>query len=181
MSLAKSIAGFIISSLFIIFLYLTITSYTLGNSLQRENVKEFVQSRLNGETASSTCDNVCSTESTLQQCEDYCNYVNVSLRQSCRDQCISSSQDPQMKQACIQSCLSKSNESQQNIFNTIDDIYSKKLVAEFSLDDVLSILKNFLLFLIVSIILGVSLFLVSEKPLSRIGNDLVIVAISSLA
>jgi hypothetical protein len=181
MSIAKSVAGFLISSLFIIFLYLAITSYTLGNSLQKENIKEFIQLQLKGEIASKTCDDLCSSEASIQQCEDYCDQLDVNLRQSCRDTCINNSQDSQVKQICIQSCLSRSNQSQKYIFDTIDEIYNKKLISDFSLDDILSILKNFLLFLIISIILGISLFFVSDKPLSKIGNDFVVVAISLLA
>jgi len=181
MSLAKGVAGFLISSLFIIFLYLTISSYTLGNSLQKENVKSFIQTQMKGEIASKTCDDLCSKESIIQQCEDYCNYGDASLKQSCKDACVNNSQDPQMRQACIESCLSRSNQSQQYVFNTIDDIYSKKLVSDFTFDDIMSILKNFLLFLAISIILGASLFFVSDKPLSRMGNDFVVVAISLLA
>lgn len=181
MSLAKSVTGFIISSLFIIFLYLAITSYTIGSSLQKENVKSFIQSQLRGETASNTCENLCSNESIVRQCEDNCNLQDVSVRQSCNDACVSNSQDPEVKQMCMQSCLRRANESQQYVFNTIDQIYSKNLASGFSIDDIMSMLNNFLLFLVVSIILGASLFFVSDKPLSKIGNDFVIVAISLLA
>jgi hypothetical protein len=181
MSLAKSVAGFIISSLFIIFLYLTITSYTIGSSLQKENIKSFIQSQLRGETASNTCENLCSNDSIIQQCEDNCNLQDVNVRQSCSDACVSNSQDPEVKQMCMQSCLHKANESQQYVFNTIDEIYSKNLIPGFSIDNIMSMLNNFLLFLVISIILGASLFFVSEKPLSRIGNDFILVAISLLA
>jgi ABC-type multidrug transport system fused ATPase/permease subunit len=181
MSLAKSVAGFIISSLFVIFLYLTITSYTLGNSLQKENIKEFMQSQTKGEAAQSTCEGLCNNETIIQQCEESCRLQNANLEQSCSNICLNESQDPEIKQMCIESCLSRANESQQYVSNAIDDIYSKNIVSGFSIDSILSILKNFFLFLIISIILGVSLFFVSEKPLSRIGNDFVVVAISLLA
>lgn len=181
MSLAKNVASFIISSLFIIFLYLTITSYTIGNSLQRENVKSFIQSQLSGETASSTCENLCSNESIVQQCEDNCNLEDANVRQSCNDVCVNNSQDPEVKQMCMQSCFHRANESQQYVFNTIDEIYNKNLVSGFSIDEIMSMLNNFLLFLVISIILGTSMFFVSDKPLSRIGNDFIVVAISLLA
>ena len=181
MSLAKSAVGFLISSLFIIFLYLAITSYTIGNSLQKENVKSFIQAQTQGDMASKTCDDLCSNDTSIQQCESYCDYAEAGMRQSCRDACVKNYQNPQFKQICVQSCLSRANESQQYIFNTVDEIYSKNLVPGFSIDDIMSMLKNFLLFLAVSIILAISLFFVSDKPLSRIGNDFVVVAISLLA
>jgi len=181
MSLAKSVAGFLISSLFIIFLYLAITSYTIGNSMQKENVKLFIQSQLRGEVASSTCENLCSNESIVQQCEDNCNLEDANMRQNCISSCVNNSQDPEVKQMCMQSCLHRANESQRYVFNTIDEIYNKNLVSGFSIDDIMSMLNNFLLFLVISIILGASLFFVSDKPLSRIGNDFIVVAISLLA
>jgi hypothetical protein len=149
--------------------------------MQKENVKSFIQAQLSGEMASSTCENVCSNESIIQQCEDNCNLEDANVRQSCKDVCVNNSQDPEVKQICMQSCLHRANESQRYVFNTIDEIYNKNLVSGFSINDIMSMLNNFLLFLVISIILGASLFFVSEKPLSRIGNNFIVVAISLLA
>jgi hypothetical protein len=77
--------------------------------------------------------------------------------------------------------LSRTNESQEYLYKTLDDIYSKKIVDDISLDGVTTIFKNVILFLILSLISGLSISFISDKPVSKIGNDIIIVSISLLS
>ncbi len=183
MSLLKSFLGFIFSTLFIISLYLTISSYTIGDLIQKENIKNFIQAQTTGEMASKTCEEYCGSEINYQKCEEYCNYLSGEYKEECKKTCLTNiSQTPEMKQACIQACLSKfSNESQQYIYKTIEEIYDKKIIDDISLNDVTMIFKNTILLLVLSLIFGFSIFLVSDKPISKLGNNIVIVSISLLS
>jgi len=171
MSLAKSLAGFIVSALFIISLYLTISSYTIGDLIQKDKIKSFIQAQMTEEMISQTCEEYCSGE--YQKCEEYCNYLEgVELRQTCKDECL---------QDCIRACLSKSNESQQYIHKTIDEVYGNKIIDDLSFDNITQIFRNNILLLVLSFIFGFSMFLVSDKPISKLGNNLVVVSISLLS
>jgi hypothetical protein len=184
MSIAKSIAGYIISFLFVLSLYLAITSYTIGSLIQKENIKGFVETQMVGEVASKTCEDFCKGDFDVQKCQEYCNYLDTQEHISqCKDACTNNSRQDEARQECVGRCLTTgmSNESKQRVFQTIDDVYSKKMIAGTSLDDIMPIFKNFILMIVLSLIFGFSLFLVSEKPVSKIGNDLVVVAISMLA
>jgi len=184
MSLAKSIAGYIISSLFIISLYLSISSYTLGGLLQKENIVGFVENQVTGDIASQTCDKQCSGQADVQKCQEYCNFLDTeSYREQCRNSCTNSSYQESSKEQCINFCTSQisSNESKQYIYKNIDDIYNKKIIDGLSLNSILPIFKNTLLLIILSLIFGFSIFLISDKPVSKIGNDIIIVSISMLA
>lgn len=180
MSLLKNIASFIFSSLFIITLYLAITSYTMGNLVERGNIEGFIQSQLEESVAPQTCENLCNDQF-HQSCEEYCNSSNdTELANRCTSSCINNSQNMVAKDECIQTCLSRSGTSQQYINKTIDDLYSSKIVGGISLDDIVPIFRNNVLFLILSLVFGFLTFFISEKPVSKIGKDFVLVAISLL-
>jgi len=183
MSWIKKIAGFILSILFIISLYLTISSYTIGDLIQKDNIKSFIQTQTTGELASETCEEYCSEEFDYQTCEEYCNYLDVELRQACKNECSRNiSETSEIKQACIQTCLSKmSNESQEYVYKTIDEVYSKKIIDDINLDDVTLILRNSILFLVLSLIFALPIFFVSDKPILKLGNNIVVVSISLLS
>ncbi|NIO44229.1 MAG: hypothetical protein GTN36_01580 [Candidatus Aenigmarchaeota archaeon] len=178
MSVLKSILGFIVSSLFIISLYLTITSYTVGDLIQRDNVKSFIQAQTMGELASETCEELCTDELESQNCDDYCSYLDFELRDMCIEECQKNISQDTAKQSCIDMCLSKSNESQEYIYNTVDEIYSNKIVDDITLNDITIIFKNTILFMVLSLIFGFSILLVSDKPITKIGNNIVVVGIS---
>jgi len=179
MSLAKSIAGYIISSLFIISLYLSISSYTLGGLLQKENIKGFVQNQMKGGMATQTCENGCSGEFDIQKCQESCAYLETQEHvQECRNICVNNSYQNSIRQNCIDLCM---NETENRAYKIIDDVYSKNIVDDISLDRIFPILRNTLLFLVLCLFFGLSIFFVSDKPLSKIGNNLILVAISMLA
>jgi hypothetical protein len=177
MSLAKGVAGFIVSSLFIISLYLTISSYTIGDLVQRDSIKSFVESQTEGEMVSQNCEEQCSSGISYQNCEDYCSYLDVELREECKEACLN-----ETKQNCIQMCLSQfSNKSQQYIYDMVDEVYNKKIVDDISLDNLTQIFRNTILLLVLSLIFGFSIFFVSDKPISKLGNNLIVVSISLLS
>lgn len=180
MSIAKSLASVVFSMLFIVFLYLAVTSYATGNLMQKENIKSFIRSQINESIKSETCEESCNNEY-HQSCEEYCNNLNNSqLLDSCTNSCLNSPHNIDTKQTCIQSCPSRSNESQY-ISESIDNLYSNNIIAGTSLDDMTPLLKNNILFIVFSIVFGVAVFFVSEKPFSKTGNNLVWVAISLLS
>jgi hypothetical protein len=180
MSLLKAALAFVISSLFIISLYLTINSYTLGNLLQKENVKSFIQSQASGDMAISNCEDMCSSRSMTSQCDSFCTHVSPELQSECRDECQKNANSAETRQTCIDSCVSRANESQQYASDYIDDAYSKEIVSGLSLEQISGLFSNSLLLLIISAILGLSLFLVAEKPVSKMGSSLIWIAVSVL-
>lgn len=178
MSMLKSLASFVVSSIFIISLYLAITSYAMGDLIQKENIKGFIQSQLNEETAPKTCEDLCINQQN-QGCEEYCNGLSdPQMSQTCKNSC---SNDPESKEMCVQSCLSKANESEQYVNNFVESIYNRKIIGDMSLNDIAPIFKSTVLLLIISLIFGVSIFFVSEKPVSKIGGNFVWVGISLLS
>ncbi len=170
MSLAKTLAGYIISVLFIISLYFTITSYTIGDLIQKDNIKNFVQTQLEGNVTTQTCEDYCSDEK--GRCEEYCNELVGELKQMCENECM---------QTCIQECLSQSNETEEYVYKTVDDIYANKIIGNLSLEELTLLFRNTLMFLVLSLVFGVLIFFVSDKPISKIGNNIVVVSISLLS
>ena len=124
MSLLKSVLSYIISALFVLSLYLAITSYTIGNLIQKEKIESFIHSQINETIIPQTCEDTCNTQY-QQSCEEQCNSTNIT--ESCNNACLNSPHNLEIKQGCIQTCLSRSNSSQQYISKTIDEFYSKKI------------------------------------------------------
>jgi hypothetical protein len=180
MSLAKSILAFILSSLFVISLYLTINSYTLGSLLQKDNLKVFVQSQVTGELAESTCHETCSSQVNAQACENSCGYLDPSMQPACVQSCQSGTAQEQAMQMCVSQCMARVNQSQSEISGVIDSIYDKDIADGVTLSDATGLFSGGLLLLIVTIILGTSLYFVAEKPLSKIGSSVFWVAVSLL-
>jgi len=178
MSLLRSAAVFILSTLFIFSLYLAITSYSIGNLLDKGKLESFILSQLNESIAPQNCEEMCNTQF-QQGCEGQCS--NMNMTQSCVDACMNEPYNLEIKQGCIQTCLSRTNTSQEYLSQTIDQFYSRKIVANTSLDDIILILKNSILFIVFSLIFGIAIFFASEKPISKTGNNLIWVAISLLS
>jgi hypothetical protein len=179
MSFAKPILTFVISSLFIISLYLTVNSYTMGNILQKDNFKSFFGSQFTGGLVSSNCEDVCSSQVNPTACAN-CSYLDPKMQPQCLQSCNDSSQISQAKQMCIDKCIVKTNQSQDQMSDAIDEVYSREIASGVTLNDATNILSNNLLLVILTIILGASLFFVTEKPLSKIGGNIVWVALSIL-
>lgn len=180
MSLLKTIESSLFSLLFVISLYVAITSYTMGNLAQKSNVESFIQSQLKESIAPSTCEEMCSNEY-QKSCEEYCNNLNnTNLTDSCINACLTSSHNLETKQACIQTCVSRSNESQQYVSESIDELYSSK-IAGISLNDIAPLLENNILFIVLSVFFGFLVIFVSEKPVLKTGNNIIWVGITLLS
>jgi hypothetical protein len=181
MSALKSLASFIVSALFVIFLYLAITSYTMRNLMQKENIESFVQSQLKENVAPTTCGDVCNSQY-QQSCEEFCSYLNDTEQSGlCTSSCLNNSKNLEAKQACVQTCLSRTDTSQQYINQTIDKFYSSKIVDDVSLDDAIPMIRNNILFIALSLVFGFLMFFVTEKPVSKIGNAFIWVGIALLS
>ncbi len=177
MSLARGIASFIVSTLFITSLYLTITSYTMGNLIQKDSIKSFIQTQTTGELVSKTCEDLCSGEAASQQCNIKCDYLETELKESCIETCLSEG-----KNICIQMCLSQtSNESQQYIYDAIDEFYNTEIISNINIDDIISIFRNSILFIVLTLIFGFSMFFVSDEPITKLGNKIIVVSIFLLS
>ena len=152
MPILRRLAIYVFSSLFILSLYLAITSYNMNNLIQKESIKSFVESQL-------------TEELNQQKCDEYCN-----------------NSESEMKQACMNACLSQfSNVSKNYVYDAIEDVYDNKVFDDISLNDVLSVLENTILFFVLAVVFGFLTFLVSEKPISKLGNNVIVVAISLLS
>lgn len=99
MSIARDIAVFALSTIFTFTLFATVISYTMGNKIQKENIKEFIKSQLSSGLA-------------RQQCENYCKDFTEA-----KEICI---------EKCLNELYSKSNET---ISNSIDDVYNKEIFS----------------------------------------------------
>ncbi len=182
MSLLKSIATYVFSALFVMFLYLAINSYTLGGMIQRDSIEGFIQSQMQEDMLYKTCDDLCSNQSNYMDCNDYCSYLEPNLRQACAEDCSSNiSRNEQIKQSCIQSCMSRSTESQDYIHKALGQIYDKEIFKGVTIDSVSKNFMNTPLFVVLTVLLGLSVFLVSEKPVSKMGNNIILVSISLLS
>ena len=59
MSIARSVAVFLLSSIFTLALFATITSYTLGDLLQKDNLKNFIEEGMAPDIMQSQCEDFC--------------------------------------------------------------------------------------------------------------------------
>jgi len=134
--------------LFIFAAFMVVTSYTMGDLIQKENLKTFIKSGL-------------APDLLEQQCEDTC--LNLTEEQ---------------KQACMQLCVSElSNRTEETVNRAIDEVYEKEFFNT-SINELTSFLKQFILFAILAIISGALILIVSETPLSSLGRNLISVSIS---
>ena len=73
MSIARSVAVFLLSSIFTLALFATITSYTLGDLLQKDNLKDFIENGMAPDIMYSQCEDFCAKyEDREQECLDIC-------------------------------------------------------------------------------------------------------------
>jgi hypothetical protein len=148
MSILKDLAVFLISGLFTLSIFMAITSYTLGDSLQKENLKEFIASGL-------------APDLMEDQCEEYC--VNFTEEQ---------------KEACIRLCMDQvGNKTGENVGNVIDVIYEKSFYGV-TVNQLANLLNQLTLFVVLSIVSAALIIVVSEEPLGHIGKNLITISIS---
>jgi len=150
MSFVRSLGVFIISSLFTIFTFLAITSYTTGSLVQKDNIKDLVITEF-------------SQEMINQQCEDLCGNFTE-----------------EQKPLCVDECLAQfSNVTEEYINEAIDEIYENK-IFNMSLNEMILIISNTILFAFLAVISGVLLLFVPKNPLKVLGKDIVWISISLL-
>jgi hypothetical protein len=182
MALLRSAIAFLLASLFIISLYITINAFTFGDKLHRDSIEAFFHNQTTGANAPANCENICSAQVDQQSCQSYCNTLIPDNRPSCIEACqMNTVQTSQTKQLCVQNCLSNSNEMQEAMATSLDSLYNRELIEGITLDNVTSIFSNGLLFLIITALLGLSIFIVDENPAKRLGNSLLWAGISLLS
>jgi len=148
MSVLRSLAVFLISILFTFSAFMTVTSYTLGDLIQKDNLKTFIKVEL-------------SPSLLEEQCEDHC--LNLTEEQ---------------KQTCIELCVSElSNQTEGAVNKAVDEVYEKEFF-NVSINDLASFLKQFILFAVLAIISGTLILVLSEAPLISLGKNLISVSIS---
>jgi len=148
MSFLRKLATYFISSLFMLLAFTMVTSYTIGNSIQKDNIKIFIKSQLGTELANEPCSGMCD------------NITESSLKARCLDECLSRF----------------SNESETVINKILDDVYNKKIM-NMSVNELVSVLSNFTLFFILTIISGIALLFVSETPFITLGKNNISISI----
>jgi hypothetical protein len=72
MSLPKRVLTFLFSSLFLIFLFLSINSYTIGNLVKKESIKNFVREELSPSIIRKSCEEVCASVEQKDLCMSRC-------------------------------------------------------------------------------------------------------------
>jgi len=73
MSIMKSIAVFLLSGIFVLSLFMSITSYTIGGLLQKDNLKDFIASSMASDLIDNQCNNLCSdVVDEKQNCLEMC-------------------------------------------------------------------------------------------------------------
>lgn len=73
MSIARGLAVFLLSSIFTLALFTAITSYTIGDLLQKDNLKEFIEAGMAPDLIENQCNDFClKYEDRMQECMDVC-------------------------------------------------------------------------------------------------------------
>jgi hypothetical protein len=148
MSVLRDLAVFLISALFTFSIFMAVTSYTLGDLIQKENLKEFIESGL-------------APDLLEEQCDEFC--VNFTGEQ---------------KQACAQICIEQiGNRTDESVSRAIDDVYEREFYG-ISINQLAYLLNQFTLFVVLSIVSCALILYLSEEPLSHIGKNLVTISIS---
>jgi hypothetical protein len=148
MSVLRDLGIFLISAMFTFSIFMAVTSYTLGDLIQKENLKSFIESNL----APNLMEN---------QCDEFC--VNFTGEQ---------------KQTCAQICIEQlGNKTDESVSMAVDDVYKKEFYGV-SISQLAYLLSQFSLFVILSIISCALIIVVSEEPMSHIGKNLITISIS---
>lgn len=72
MSFIRSLLSLILAFLFVTFLFTAVTSYALGDLMQRENIKELLSSDVAPALITQQCEWFCREDSIKEQCIDFC-------------------------------------------------------------------------------------------------------------
>lgn len=153
MSVLRSLAVFLISILFTFTVFMTVTSYTLGDLIQKENLKTFIKTELSPSFL----------EQLEQQCEDPCLNFTGEQKQICMEICISE--------------LTNKTDIEGTVNKAVDEIYKKEFF-NITINDLASLLSQFILFAVLAFISGALILVISEAPLTSLGKNLISVSIS---
>ena len=179
MTLAKSVLTFVFSSIFVLFLYMVINSYTLGNTLQKDNIETLFSSQLTGGIASSDCQDMCESQINSETCSNSCSYLSPDMQPYCIESCQNRTHDSMM-QICLQNCFSRMNHTQSQISEVIDGLYGKEIASGVTINDIANVFSNNLFLIVITLLSAASIFLVAEKPMSKLGENILWVALSIL-
>lgn len=146
MSFLRSLTVFIISFVFTTFIFIAITSQTMGNLIQKDSVKGFL--------------NIEGTKLIDQQCEEQC------------------SQFTENSTECLQECETYlANQTGVLVDKATDEIYQRNFFG-INLNEVSSTASEYLIYLIIGIISGLSLFIASKTPFSTLGKNMISISVS---
>jgi len=150
MSILRDLAVFLISAVFTLSIFMAITSYTIGDSLQKENLKEFIESSM--------------APSLLEdQCDEFC--VNFTGEE---------------KQACARICIEQiGNKTSESVAKAVDDVYETSFYGV-SIEQLVELMSQLTLFVILSIASCALIMVLSEEPLGHIGKNLITISVSLL-
>lgn len=100
--------------------------------------------------------------------------LNV-IDKQCQDQC---SQYADYKDACIQICSNElTNQTQTGVDNAVNTVYQQKFFGA-TLDQISSLLSQYVLFLMIGVFLGALLLVVSQTKLLTFGKNFITLAVS---
>jgi len=146
MSFLRSLTVFTLSFVFTTFIFVAITSQTMGKLIQKDSVKGFL--------------NTEGTKLMGQQCEEQC------------------SQFTENSTECLQECQTYlSNQTRVLVDKATDEIYQRNFFG-INLNEVSSTVSEYLIYLIIGIISGLSLFIASKNPFSTLGKNMISISIS---
>jgi hypothetical protein len=148
MSILRDLGVFLVSALFTFSIFMAVTSYTLGDLIQKENLKSFIESNLAPNLMEDQCDEFC---------------VNFTGEQ---------------KQACAQICMEQlGNRTDESVSMAVDDVYEKEFYGV-TISQLAYVLQQFTLFIVLSVVSGALILVLSEEPLGHIGKNLITISIS---
>ncbi|MFH0928842.1 MAG: hypothetical protein V1818_00635 [Candidatus Aenigmatarchaeota archaeon] len=150
MSILRGVGVFLLSSLFTFALLTLVTTQTIGDSLQKENLKAFAQSTMGPDIMEPEC---------RAQCQNF-EGITEDVLERCVDQ-------------CMESVELRINETG----NVIDHLYEREIMGQ-SMDDAVSLMNQTFLFFALTVVSAAMILVVSESPLSTLGKD--IISISSI-
>lgn len=145
----KDLAVFLLSSLFAGLLFTTLISYTLGDSIKKDGLKDFASSVL---------------DPTLmeQQCEDQClNFENIT---------------EEGLKMCTEQCVIDVEKRKVEMFESIDSLYEEEILW-LSMSQWLMIMDYTIILFILTVLLGVLILITTKEPLSDLGKNMISVAV----
>ena len=148
MSILRDLGVFLVSALFTFSIFMAVTSYTLGDLIQKDNLKDFIESSLAPNLMEDQCDEFC---------------VNFTGEQ---------------KESCGQICIEQlGNKTDESVSMAVDNVYEKKFYGV-SISQLADLLSQFTLFVVLSVVSGALILVMSEEPLGHIGKSLITISIS---